>query len=94
MPAALVVRPLSHASLLACIRRASSVSSRAFCQFLPANTTAQSASHRARGETPTMSFVLGANREGKKRVEGKANRIQSNRIGPVLVCVCVCVCIY
>ena len=30
------------------------------------------ASHGARGETPTMSFVPGANREGKERVKGKA----------------------
>ena len=42
---------------------------------------------RARGETPTMSFALGANREDKKRVNGKANRKQSSRIGSVLVCV-------
>ena len=28
-------------------------------------------SHGARGETPTMSFVPGANCEGKKRVKGK-----------------------
>ena len=45
------------------------------------------ASHEARGETPTMSFVPGANREGKKRFKGKASRIQSSRIGSVLVCV-------
>ena len=45
------------------------------------------ASHGARGETPTMSFVPGANREGKERVKGKASRIQRNRIGSVLVCV-------
>ena len=43
------------------------------------------ASHRARGETPTISFELGANREGKERVEGKTSRIQSSRIGSVLV---------
>ena len=43
------------------------------------------ASHGARGETPTMSFVPGANREGKERVNGKASRIQSSRIGSVLV---------
>ena len=43
------------------------------------------ASHRARGEMPTMSFALGANREGKERVKGKASRIQSRRIGSVLV---------
>ena len=34
-----------------------------------------------------MSFVLGANRESKERVKGKASRIQSSRIGSVLVCV-------
>ena len=45
------------------------------------------ASHRARGETSTMSFALDANREGKERVEGKASRIQSSRRGSVLVCV-------
>ena len=45
------------------------------------------ASHWIRGETPTMSFVPGANREGKERVKGKASRIQSSRIGSVLVCV-------
>ena len=45
------------------------------------------ASHWARGETPTMSFVPGANREGKERVKGTASRIQSSRIGSVLVCV-------
>ena len=45
------------------------------------------ASDGARGETPTMSFVPGANREGKKRFKGKASRIQSSRIGSVLVCV-------
>ena len=45
------------------------------------------ASYGARGETPTMSFVPGANREGKERVKGKASRIQSSRIGSVLVCV-------
>ena len=45
------------------------------------------ASHGTRGETPTMSFVPGANREGKERVKGKASRIQSSRIGSVLVCV-------
>ena len=60
------------------------------------------ANHGARGETATMSFVPGANREGKERVKGKASRIQSSRIGSVLVCVrrnaqfrelmCVCVC--
>ena len=45
------------------------------------------ASHGARGETPTMSFVPDANREGKERVKGYASRIQSSRIGYVLVCV-------
>ena len=45
------------------------------------------ANHGARGETTTMSFVPGANREGKERVKGKASRIQSSRIGSVLVCV-------
>ena len=34
-----------------------------------------------------MSSVPGANREGKVRVKGKASRIQSSRIGSVLVCV-------
>ena len=34
-----------------------------------------------------MSLTLGANREGKERVKGKANRVQSTRIGSVLVCV-------
>ena len=33
------------------------------------------ASHRARGETPTMSFALGTNREGKERVKSKASGI-------------------
>ena len=47
----------------------------------------KTAGHEARGETPTMSFVPGANREGKKRFKGKASRIQSSRIGSVLVCV-------
>ena len=45
------------------------------------------ASHRARGGTPTVSFALGANREGNKRDKGKASRIQSSRIGSALVCV-------
>ena len=45
------------------------------------------ASHGIRGETLTMSFVPGANREGKKRFKGKASRIQRSRIGSVLVCV-------
>ena len=46
------------------------------------------ASHRARGRTPTVSLALGANREGKETVKGNASRIQSSRIGSVLVCVC------
>ena len=45
------------------------------------------ASHRARGGTPTVSLALGANREGKERVKGKATRIQSSLIGSALVCV-------
>ena len=45
------------------------------------------ASHGARGETPTMSFVPGVNREGKERVKDKASRMKSSRIGSVLVCV-------
>ena len=44
-------------------------------------------SHRARGETQTVSLALGANPEGKERVKGKASRIQSIRIGSALVCV-------
>ena len=43
-------------------------------------------SHRARGETPTISLTLGANPEGKERVKGKASRIYSSRIGSALVC--------
>ena len=35
-------------------------------------------SHRVRGETPTMGFALGANGEGKERVEGKGSRIRSS----------------
>ena len=38
------------------------------------------ASHRARGETSNMSFVLDANREGNERVNGKASRTQSSRM--------------
>ena len=34
-----------------------------------------------------MSFVRGANRQGKERVKGKASRVQSTRIGSALVCV-------
>ena len=47
------------------------------------------ASHWARGEAPTISLAQGANREGKERVKGKANRIpvQSSRIGSAVVCV-------
>ena len=45
------------------------------------------ASHRARGGTPAPSLALGASREGKERVKGKASRIQSSRIGSALVCV-------
>ena len=49
-------------------------------------------SPRARGEAPTMSFVLGTDPEGKERVKGKASRIPSSRIGSALgMCVCVCV---
>ena len=44
---------------------------------------------RARGEAPTMSFVLGTNPEGKERVKGKASRISSSRIGSALGCVCM-----
>ena len=44
-----------------------------------------SASYRARGGTPTASLGLGANREGKEIVKGKASRIQSSRIGSALV---------
>ena len=44
-------------------------------------------SPRARGEAPTMSFVLGTNPEGKERVRGKASRIPSSRIGSALGCV-------
>ena len=44
-------------------------------------------SPRARGEAPTMSFVLGINPEGKERVKGKASRIPSSRIGSALGCV-------
>ena len=62
-------------------------------------------SPRARGEAPTMSFVLGTNPEGKERVMGKASRIQSSRIGSALGCVrrnaqhlelnvCMYVCMY
>ena len=43
--------------------------------------------HRAQGVPPTVSLALGANREGKGRVKGKASRIQSSRIGSALACV-------
>ena len=45
------------------------------------------ASHRARGETPTISLALGANREGKGSVKRQASRIHSSRISLALVCV-------
>ena len=32
-------------------------------------------SHKAQGETPTISLALGANHEGKDRVKEKASRI-------------------
>ena len=41
--------------------------------------------HRARGATQTRSLALGANREGKEKGKDKASRIQSSRIGSVLV---------
>ena len=44
-------------------------------------------SPRARGEAPTMSFVLDTNPEGKERVKGEASRIQSRQIGSALGCV-------
>ena len=44
-------------------------------------------SHWAQGVPPTISLVLGANREGKERVKGKASLIQRSRIGSALVCV-------
>ena len=44
-------------------------------------------SHLAQGVPPTISLALGANREGKERVKGKASRIQGSRIGSALVCV-------
>ena len=46
-----------------------------------------STSQKVRGETQTTSLALGANREGRERVKGKASRIQSSRIGSALVCV-------
>ena len=45
------------------------------------------ASHRTRGGTPTVSLALGANRESKERVKGKASRVQSSRTGSAVVCV-------
>ena len=45
------------------------------------------ASHRARVRTSSVSLALGANREGKERVKGKASRVQSTRIGSALMCV-------
>ena len=42
------------------------------------------ASHRARGGARTVSLSLGANREGKERIKGKANR------EPDRVCARVC----
>ena len=44
-------------------------------------------SHRARGGTKAMTLALGANCEGKERVEGKASRIQSSRTESAHVCV-------
>ena len=44
-------------------------------------------SHRAQGVQPTVSLALGANREGKERVKGKASRIQSSRVRSALECV-------
>ena len=47
------------------------------------------ASHRARVGTSTLSSLeRGANHEVKERVQGKASRVQSTRIGSTLVCVC------
>ena len=43
-------------------------------------------SPRARGEAPTMSFLLGPDPEGKERFKNKASRIQSSRIGFALEC--------
>ena len=45
------------------------------------------ASHRAQGETPTISITLGGNPEGKERVKAKASPILSNLIRAALVCV-------
>ena len=44
-------------------------------------------SPRARGEAPTMRFVVGTNSEGKERVKGKAGRVPSSRIESALRCV-------
>ena len=44
-------------------------------------------SHRAQGISPTINITLGANREGKERVKGKASRIPSSRLGSALACV-------
>ena len=45
-------------------------------------------SPRARGEAPTMRFVVGTNSEGsKERVKGKASRVPSSRIESALGCV-------
>ena len=62
------------------------------CPVTPPSLSSQNiqkapASHRARGETPTISLALGVNREGKKRIKGKARRVQRSRIGSALVCV-------
>ena len=56
------------------------------CLVCPPSLSSQNAhSHekapaiqRARGATLTVSYALGANREGKERVSGKASRIQSS----------------
>ena len=45
------------------------------------------ASQKARVGTSTVSLARGANREVKERVNGKASRVQSTRIGSALVCV-------
>ena len=45
------------------------------------------ASRRAQGGTPTVSLALGANRDGKEKVKGKASWVQSSRIESALVCV-------
>ena len=53
--AALVMPPRWCASLLARIRRASGVSSRAFCRLLPANTTSQA--NEARQFSPCVLVI-------------------------------------